>query len=35
MKAAATRAQSRMLAPLNGREAQTLLRLLARMADGA
>ncbi|MEN9779110.1 MAG: hypothetical protein RL087_416 [Pseudomonadota bacterium] len=35
MKAAATRAQSRMLAPLSGREAQTLLRLLARMADGA
>jgi DNA-binding MarR family transcriptional regulator len=35
MKAAATRAQSRMLAPLSGRGAQTLLRLLARMADGA
>lgn len=34
MKAAATRAQSRMLAPLTERESQTLLRLLARMVDG-
>ena len=31
MKAAASRAQARILAPLNPREQQTLIRLLARM----
>lgn len=33
MKAPVTRAQQRMLAPLNERESRTLLRLLARMAQ--